>query len=90
MQTIFQLQARKKSIVDALRHARTFATNGGPLFPFWQINNTEVGGTVTTTEESVTARLEIRSRDGEGAARFLSTQCSAVERTRMDKGAALL
>ncbi len=49
-------------IVEALRHGRTFATNGGPLFPFWKINNTEVGGTVTTTDAQLTASLEIYSR----------------------------
>lgn len=32
-----------KSIVDAIREGRTFATNGGPIFPFLNIEGKEVG-----------------------------------------------
>jgi len=42
-----------KSIVEAIRKGRTFATNGGPIFPFFNIDGKEVGEVI-----------EISSRNG--------------------------
>lgn len=39
------------AIVDAMRRGKTFATNGGPIFPFFTIDGHEVGETIKLKEK---------------------------------------
>jgi len=49
-----------RAIVQALRQGHTFATNGGPLFPFFTIDGHDPGDTITPgPDRTYTARMEI-------------------------------
>lgn len=49
-------------LVRAMRAQRTFATNGGALFPFFNINGVGPGGTITLEDgETYTATIDIQS-----------------------------
>lgn len=49
-----------KEIVEAIREGRTFATNGGPLFPFFSIEGKEPGDRIETNpSKSYRGKLEI-------------------------------
>lgn len=50
------------AMIAALREGRTFATNGGPVFPFLTIDGREPGDTIAVTaEQSLVAHLELHS-----------------------------
>lgn len=50
------------AIISGLREGRTFATNGGPIFPFFTIENREPGDTLTAQAgQSYNARIETHS-----------------------------
>ncbi len=52
-----------KSIISAIRTGRTFATNGGPIFAFLNVNAKTPGHTVTQSNpaEPITANVEVHS-----------------------------
>ncbi len=50
------------SIVEALRKGRTFATNGGPLYAFFTIDDHQVGDTITVSDHRpYKGQVEIQS-----------------------------
>ncbi len=50
------------AIIQAIAHGRTFATNGGPVFPFFTIDGQEPGETLLAQKARTrAARLEIHS-----------------------------
>jgi hypothetical protein len=50
------------AIVRALRQGRTFATNGGPVFPFFTLDGREPGDTIPDgADHTLRARVEVRS-----------------------------
>ncbi|MFC5649683.1 CehA/McbA family metallohydrolase [Paenibacillus solisilvae] len=50
------------AIIEAMKNGHTFATNGGPVFAFFTIDDREPGDTIQLFEgESLTARIEIQS-----------------------------
>jgi hypothetical protein len=50
------------AMVDAMREGRTFATNGGPLFPLFTIDSNEPGAVLSTEQgKNHEARLEIHA-----------------------------
>lgn len=48
-------------VVDAIRKGRTFATNGGPVFPFFTIDGQYPGATLRADGKTHAARLEVHS-----------------------------
>jgi hypothetical protein len=50
------------AIIQALREGRTFATNGGPIFPFFTVENKEPGETLSAQSgRTFTARATVHS-----------------------------
>ena len=50
------------AIVEAMRHGRTMATNGGPVFAFLTVNDRNVGDTLTVTAgQKLRLRCEVHS-----------------------------
>ncbi|MCZ8512145.1 CehA/McbA family metallohydrolase [Paenibacillus filicis] len=50
------------AIIDAMKKGHTFATNGGPVFTFFTIDDSEPGDSIQFDEgDSFTARIEIQS-----------------------------
>lgn len=49
-----------RAIVEAIRAGKTFATNGGPIFPFFTVNGKGVGETIITNPgEKLSANAQI-------------------------------
>jgi hypothetical protein len=56
-------QLSAAALVQAIRHGRTFATNGGPLFAFFSVDDHLPGDVIhLETEQAFTVRAEIHSR----------------------------
>ena len=50
------------SIIEAIRRGETFATNGGPLFPFFTLDNHPIGNTITIdTATELTVQIDIHT-----------------------------